>query len=295
VQVLIRGVIPNNLFFVLLAASGLAQAGDPTLSCKLLDPARGQAGGTVSIFGAGFDGYSAEVTFSGLAGNILALTDSRIDVATPAGLSSGPVVVTIGYYDVEEPAPGTIFGSSFETPAANRFEQVNCGDFTLNRPPVLGAVQNAVVEVGQTLEFTVSASDPDGDPVGLAATPTPMPPGAMFSLISGGFKFQPGPGQVGDHEITFLASDGQLTDQATITITVPELTGITSLQGFVLTTDEAPLEGVRLVWGVEDPVETFTGPDGAFLHSAGTGQCLRGRHQHTAIPDSPSAAGCGQC
>jgi len=238
---------------------------DPEVNCNLLDPQRGPTDGTVSIHGSGFAGYSTDVTFSGLPGSILALTDSRIDVATPAGLSAGPVVVTVGYYEGPVPTEEVIFGDGFETPMATSFKQADCGEFRLNRSPVLGALDSAIVNVGQTFNFTVSGSDPDNDPLELFVGPSPLPANTSFNLASGAFKFSPEPLQVGEFDLTFSVSDGQLSDQHTITITIPPLQDKTSLQGYVLTLNEAPLEGVRLVWGVEDPVEAFTQTDGSFL------------------------------
>lgn len=91
----------------------------------------------------------------------------------------------------------------------------------LNRSPVLGALTDKNVVVGQTLTFNVSATDADGATPALSANP--LPPGAGFTDNGNGtgqFGWTPGGGDVGAHPVTFTASDGALTDAQTITITV---------------------------------------------------------------------------
>jgi len=60
---------------------------------------------------------------------------------------------------------------------------------TLNRAPVLNPVGNKTVAVGQSLDFTVSASDPENDAVSLSAQN--LPPGATFNNTTGQFHWQP--------------------------------------------------------------------------------------------------------
>jgi PKD repeat protein len=86
----------------------------------------------------------------------------------------------------------------------------------VNRPPVLSSIGNKSVYVNDTLSFSVSAADPDGDTVEYSANG--LPSGATFAGQS--FNWQPDSAQVGSHQVTFTASDGQLQDSETITITV---------------------------------------------------------------------------
>jgi hypothetical protein len=46
-------------------------------------------------------------------------------------------------------------------------------DWRLNRPPVLDPVGSQSVRAGQTIQFEISASDPDGDALSVSATGTP--------------------------------------------------------------------------------------------------------------------------
>jgi hypothetical protein len=58
---------------------------------------------------------------------------------------------------------------------------------------------------GQTLKIAVSAADPDGDPVTLAAES--LPPGAGFDPATGGFEWTPAVGSKGVYEVLFKATD----------------------------------------------------------------------------------------
>lgn len=95
-------------------------------------------------------------------------------------------------------------------------EQITITVRHVNRPPVLAAVSDRSVDEGSLLSFSIQASDPDGDAIALSAEN--LPSGATFSSVS--FSWTPSPSQVGTYQVTFIASDGHLTDTATIAITV---------------------------------------------------------------------------
>ncbi|MHC4607687.1 MAG: PKD domain-containing protein, partial [Planctomycetota bacterium] len=87
-----------------------------------------------------------------------------------------------------------------------------------NRAPVLDPIGDKTVAEGGNLNFTVTASDPDGDTVTLSATGVPA--NATFTPATGVFDFNPDFTQDGTYNVTITASDGSLTDSETITITV---------------------------------------------------------------------------
>ena len=87
-----------------------------------------------------------------------------------------------------------------------------------NQAPVINPIQNAVIEPGKSLTFTVSASDADGD--SLTYFTSGLPEGAIFDSKSGLFSWTPADGQKGTYSITFGVSDGRLKDSITITINV---------------------------------------------------------------------------
>lgn len=86
----------------------------------------------------------------------------------------------------------------------------------VNYPPVLAAIGDKLVDENQPLTFAISATDPNGDP--MTYTAVNLPAGATF--INNTFTWIPDGNQAGDYTITFTASDGDLTDSETITVTV---------------------------------------------------------------------------
>jgi hypothetical protein len=82
--------------------------------------------------------------------------------------------------------------------------------------PVLGSIGDKSVHVNESLNFTVSATDPDADPITYSAQN--LPSGATFQGQT--FSWTPTGGQVGTYQVTFIASDGSEQDSETITITV---------------------------------------------------------------------------
>jgi hypothetical protein len=73
--------------------------------------------------------------------------------------------------------------------------------------------------IGEHFTFTVSATDPDNDPLIYSASN--LPPGATFDPQTGTFSWTPGYDQAGVYpNIHFEVSDGEFTDSEDITITV---------------------------------------------------------------------------
>lgn len=88
----------------------------------------------------------------------------------------------------------------------------------VNNPPQFNSIPNQTVNEGDTLTFTVSATDPDGDSV--TVSHGPLPQGASFDSTSGQFTWQPTVGQAGNYTVTFYASDGDSTSQLDVNIEV---------------------------------------------------------------------------
>ena len=88
-----------------------------------------------------------------------------------------------------------------------------------NQPPVLSSIGDRTVTVGSTLQFTVSASDLDDDP--LIYSVAPLPANAAFDAGTRVFAFTPVVSQVGSLGLTIAVSDGKGgTASETIRITV---------------------------------------------------------------------------
>lgn len=90
-----------------------------------------------------------------------------------------------------------------------------------NQAPALNTVGDQTISEGSTLSFTVSATDPDGNP--LTYTAGNLPPGAAFNPALRTFIWTPDYTQTGTYTgVSFTVSDGTLSDSETITITVEE-------------------------------------------------------------------------
>lgn len=86
----------------------------------------------------------------------------------------------------------------------------------VNRTPVLETIGNKSVDENSPLSFSVNASDADGDVI--AYSVENLPSEAVFDNQT--FTWTPSQSQAGSYQVTFIASDSQLQDSETITITV---------------------------------------------------------------------------
>ncbi len=94
-----------------------------------------------------------------------------------------------------------------------------------NEPPTLDPIGNQTLDEGATLDVQVSASDPDGDPITLSAFG--LPPFAIFTDNGDGtgvLSLSPDFDDAGAYPgVQITASDGDLSDGETFTITVNNL------------------------------------------------------------------------
>ena len=100
------------------------------------------------------------------------------------------------------------------------------GVFTIhnNHPPVLDPIGDKIVKVKNLLEFTISASDPDGDT--LVYSSTKLPRGATFDLSTHTFSWIPNSRQSGIYNVRFEVTDGKGgIDYEDISITVTKKGG----------------------------------------------------------------------
>jgi len=93
-------------------------------------------------------------------------------------------------------------------------------DITTGNTQSASYIYRPVVE-GQTLEFTITATDPDGDPLTFSAYN--LPDGASFNAVTGTFSWTPRYDQAGVYVVRFEVSDGELSDFEDVTITVIQL------------------------------------------------------------------------
>ncbi|MBP1910365.1 putative Ig domain-containing protein [Methanolobus bombayensis] len=89
-----------------------------------------------------------------------------------------------------------------------------------DREPVLDPINSRSVNENETLEFSISAIDIDGDDVTYSVND--LPHGATFSS-SGDFSWTPSYGESGEYIVEFMASANGLNDSETITIYVGDV------------------------------------------------------------------------
>jgi len=95
---------------------------------------------------------------------------------------------------------------------------VTNGSARFNSPPLLASIGNKIVNEGQTLTFTLSASDADGDTMTYLATG--LPGGASFNPATRTFQWTPNYTQSGNYSVHFDVSDGIYVVRENIIITV---------------------------------------------------------------------------
>ncbi len=104
---------------------------------------------------------------------------------------------------------------------AHDYETINITVANTNRAPVFETVGNKTVLENATLSFTVSATDPDGDSLAQLFVNVPEKlASAQFSLATKEFKWIPTFDDSGSYTIWFTASDGQLSTNEFVNVTV---------------------------------------------------------------------------
>ena len=95
---------------------------------------------------------------------------------------------------------------------------------SVNNSPVLNPIGAKATVVGQLLQFTVSATDPDGD--ALSYSVSYLPTGAAFDSANCTYSWNPTFGDLGDYSVLFIVTDaGQppLSSSETVTIMVGDV------------------------------------------------------------------------
>jgi hypothetical protein len=142
----------------------------------------------------------------------------------------GSRIFGVGYFTAGEPeAPPVECGTGFHNCVDNL--DSCCADVAGNNAPVVAALATSSFSItqGETVQFSVTATDVDGDVVSLRAlnmpqnaTFTPSNPVSGTSSVTGTFKFTPSYAQTGTFAIDFQATDEHSVPSAyrTATITV---------------------------------------------------------------------------
>ncbi|MBI5192271.1 MAG: tandem-95 repeat protein, partial [Nitrospirae bacterium] len=155
-----------------------------------------------TISGSDPDGDAVTYSAAGLPTGATFNTSTRVFDWTPTYTQSGSYNVTFTVSD------GSLNGSEVVTITVNN----------VNRSPVLNAIGAKGINEGSNLNFTVSGSDPDADPLTYSATG--LPTGATFNTSTRVFDWTPTYSQSGSYNVTFTVSDGSLSASEVVTITV---------------------------------------------------------------------------
>jgi CSLREA domain-containing protein len=165
-----------------------------------------------------FNMLSFSISGSDPDGNTLTYSASGL----PQGAVFNPSTKTFDWFPTYSQA-GTYENVRFEVSDGNGgtdYEEITITVTNTNRAPVLTSVDDKQVAEGSELLFSVAATDPDGDSV--AYSSPDLPSGATLDPSTGAFSWTPDFSQAGDHQVTFVASDGTLSDSESITITVTD-------------------------------------------------------------------------
>ncbi|RJP75880.1 MAG: tandem-95 repeat protein, partial [Desulfobacteraceae bacterium] len=147
---------------------------------------------------------------------------ARFDPAT------GQFVWTPYYHQGGRSYPDILFRVTDNgTPAMSDSETITItvGDIGVNHPPELNQIGSKTVLENSTLQFTISAADPDvGSDDGITYAAGNLPEGAVFDPLTRIFSWTPGYKQSGSYRnVLFTATDDgtpPMSDSEAITITV---------------------------------------------------------------------------
>jgi uncharacterized protein (TIGR02597 family) len=181
---------------------------------------RPEGGDEVIIQGQNFDKVTAVYFNSSPVSSFQILNDSALLVTTPPWDGGNEKAIIRVVTPWNEGTRSTIFEY-----------------YAANRRPLLSSIGGKVGMETKPLSFSVSATDPDGDPLVFSAELTN---GGTLSTIgatftdngngTGTFNWTPTLGQAGDYSVQFIVADSLgLSDTETIIITVDHLIDIASV------------------------------------------------------------------
>ncbi|MCP4285940.1 MAG: hypothetical protein GY792_16035, partial [Gammaproteobacteria bacterium] len=167
---------------------------------------------------------SFTVTATDPDGNGLTYSASNL----PSGAAFDPATQVFTWtpgYDQSNTYPDVLFTVTDDgNPPLSGSEAITITVENVNRAPVLAPIGNKTVNEGEVLQFTVTASDPDGDALTYSASN--LPPGATFNPATQVLSWTPEDGQAGTYpDVLFTVTDDGnplLSDSEAITITVQD-------------------------------------------------------------------------
>jgi beta propeller repeat protein len=141
----------------------------------------------------------------------------------PTGATFDPVTRTFSWtpdYGQAGNYPNVLFTVTDNgSPVLSASETITITVGNVNRPPVLDPIGSKSIIEGETLQFSLSAYDPDGDGITFAAGN--LPSGATFDPITQTFTWIPAYNQARNYAVRFtVTDDGSPQESATEEITI---------------------------------------------------------------------------
>jgi hypothetical protein len=189
-----------------------------------------------------------EVTLSAASGRTVTVNFATADGSAAAGAdytaTSGTLTFTPGETsktiavpiladvvpDPDETFTVALSGPTNATPGATTVHTYTIADvLPPNSPPELTPIGNKTVAETALLEFTVQATDLNGDT--LTFSSSALPSGASFDPPSRVFSWRPTYVQAGSYPITISVTDGEDSDSETFTVTVTQTNPTLSCEG----------------------------------------------------------------
>ena len=141
-------------------------------------------------------------------------------------LESGEIIQS-GTSTADDYSLVTIPGFIIEKSVLGNKLIISPADENENYPPVFAEISDQYISNSQTLMFDISATDVNNDPLSFSVIN--LPSSAQFNEISQIFTWTPSDADGGIYTVTFNVSDGNLSDNETITIFVDMSAPVLSL------------------------------------------------------------------
>ncbi|MCB0322174.1 MAG: putative Ig domain-containing protein [Bdellovibrionales bacterium] len=128
--------------------------------------------------------------------------------------------------------PNTLFSPESRADIALFASAVSClmpVDSGGNGAPSFTTGRSRTVEEGELIDFRLTASDPNDDPLRFTA-PDGLPPGASLQSTTGRFAWRPAGDQSGSYDVLFRVADAfGASDSVVVTFTVRDASGVAAL------------------------------------------------------------------
>ncbi len=226
-------------------------ASTPTNQAPIAAIVQSASSGTVPLT-ISFDGSSSRDP----DGQIVSYAWNFGDSSTASGVSASHIYPSVGTYTA------TLTVTDNKGATASSSTVINAS-LSINHPPVLNSIGNKIINAQAALQFTVTASDQDGDTLTFSADN--LPSGANFDSDSRVFTWVPTFSQAGTFSgVRFQVSDSKLFDSENVAITVYPITPLTGqISGIIKDkVTDTVIAGATISDGTHT---TVTGTDGSFL------------------------------